>query len=146
VTIKRIILPLILIGVATALIFGLYSVADARLKVEPTLDPTTVVKSYYDALNSQDLETAMSFIADDAVMSYPDGKFQGKEMIQRVVQGWLAGNFRSENSNYRESKGEVRYDYKVYFGDNLVDQDTDGLTIVKNGKIVFDGLEKDKPQ
>ena len=55
-------------------------------------------------------------------------------------------NFRSEISNLRESNGEVRYDYIVYYGSNEIDRDTDGLTIVKNGQIVFDGLEQDKPQ
>jgi hypothetical protein len=117
-----------------------------RLTVEPLLNPLTIVQTYLEAINNKDLDTAISFLADDAVMTYPDGKFEGKEAIRKVIQEWLDGDFHNETSNFRESNGEVRYDYKVYFGEEMVDQNTDGLIIVKNGRIVFDGLEKDKPQ
>ena len=109
-------------------------------------DPATIVKNYYDAIAAKDLDKVMSFLADDALLTNPQGKFQGKEAIRPYMQGLIDDGFHSENSNYRESNGEVRYDYKVYFGDELVDQNTDGLTIVQDGKIVFDGLEKDKPK
>lgn len=88
----------------------------------------------------------LSLLADDAVATAPGSKLQGKEAIRKALQENMELGFRSENSNYRESNGEVRYDYKVYFGSNQVDSNTDGLTIVRNGKIVFDGLERDKPQ
>jgi hypothetical protein len=39
----------------------------------------------------------------------------------------------------------VIYDYKVMQGANLLDQGTNGLTIVKDGKIVFDGTEDTSP-
>jgi hypothetical protein len=109
-------------------------------------DPTTIVKEYYAAVNSKNLDKALSLLADDAIATAPNSQLQGKEAIRKVLQENMALDFRSENSNYRESNGEVRYDYVVYFGSNEADRNTDGLTIVKNGKIVFDGLERDKPQ
>jgi hypothetical protein len=44
-------------------------------------------------------------------------------------------------SNFRKTDGKVVYDYKVMQGTNLLDQGTNGLTVVKDGKIVFDGTE-----
>jgi ketosteroid isomerase-like protein len=111
-----------------------------------TADPTTIVKEYYAAIGAKDLDKALSLLAEDAIATAPGAKFQGKDAIRKVLQENMALDFRSENSNYRESNGEVRYDYVAYFGSNEVDRNTDGLTIVKNGKIVFDGLERDKPQ
>lgn len=111
-----------------------------------TTDPTTIVKEYYAAINSKNLDKALSLLADNVIATAPSSKLQGKEAIRKVLQENMASNFRSENSNYRESNGEVRYDYIVYFGSSEIDRNTDGLTIVKNGKIVFDGLERDKPQ
>lgn len=109
-------------------------------------DPVTIVKEYYAAINGKDLDKALSLLADDAVATAPGSKLQGKAAIGKVLQDNMELNFRSEISNLRESNGEVRYDYIVYYGSNEIDRDTDGLTIVKNGQIVFDGLEQDKPQ
>jgi ketosteroid isomerase-like protein len=108
-------------------------------------DPVAIVKDYYAAINGKDLDKAVSLLADDAIATAPGGKLQGKAAIQKSLQENMDLNFRSEISNLRESNGEVRYDYIVYFGSNEIDRDTDGLTIVKNGQIVFDGLEQDKP-
>src|SRR6185503_20191944 len=110
-----------------------------------TLDPITIVQTYYEAIANKDLDTMTALLADNVLSTYPGGKFQGKDAVLGSIKAVTAEDFHSENSNYRESNGEVRYDYKVYFGDELVDQNTNGLTIVKNGKIVFDGLEQDKP-
>src|SRR6185503_3450394 len=111
-----------------------------------TLDPITIVQTYYEAIANKDLDTMTALLADNVLSTYPGGKFQGKDAVLASAKAVMAEDFHSENSNYRESNGEVRYDYKVYFGEELVDQNTNGLTIVKNGKIIFDGLEQDKPQ
>jgi hypothetical protein len=39
----------------------------------------------------------------------------------------------------------VGYDYEVLIAGEVVETGTDGLTIVKNGKIVFDGTESSEP-
>ena len=109
-------------------------------------DPMTIVKEYYAAINGKDLDKALSLLADDAVATAPGSKLQGKDAIRKMLQDNMELDFRSEISHLRESNGEVRYDYIVYFGSNEIDRDTDGLTIVRNGKIVLDGLEQDKPQ
>jgi len=45
-------------------------------------------------------------------------------------------------SNFRNTEGQIVYDYKVMQGSNLLDQVTNGLTVVKDGKAVFDGTEE----
>jgi hypothetical protein len=48
-------------------------------------------------------------------------------------------------SNLHGFLGRIVYDYKVMQGGNLLDQGTNGLTIVKEGKIIFDGTEDTEP-
>lgn len=108
--------------------------------------PTSIVQKYYAAINAQKLDEAISYLADDVLTTSPQGRIQGKEAVSKNLGVMVRSNFKSENSNYRETNGEVRYDYIVYIGGSEVDRNTDGLTIVKDGKIVFDGLERDKPQ
>jgi hypothetical protein len=69
---------------------------------------------------------------------------------RRIVEGINAlgaSNHRDTDgitfdlSNFRNMDGKVVYDYKVMQGSNLLDQGTNGLTVVKDGKIVFDGTE-----
>jgi len=45
-------------------------------------------------------------------------------------------------SNFRNTEGQIVYDYKVMQGSNLLDQGTNGLTVIKDGKVVFDGTEE----
>lgn len=121
-------------------------VVTACAAAAPAADPISVVKDYYAAINGKDLDKALGLLADDVIVTAPGSKLQGKEAMRKLLQENMGLNFRSEISNLRESNGEVRYDYIVYYGSNEVDRDSDGLTIVNNGKIVFDGLEQDKPQ
>lgn len=125
---------------------GLGLIVTACAAAAPTADPISVVKEYYAAINDKDPDKALSLVADDVVTTAPGQRYEGKEALRKLLQENMGLNFRSEISNLRESNGEVRYDYIVYYGSNEIDRDTDGLTIVKNGKIVFDGLEQDKPQ
>lgn len=110
------------------------------------LDPIAIVQTAYEAIANGDVDTVAALYADDVALTYPGGKIQGKDAALTILRAWIADGFHSENSNYRENNGEVRYDYKVFFGDELVDENTNGLTIVKDGEIIFDGLEEDKPQ
>jgi hypothetical protein len=104
-------------------------------------DPVGIVKKYYAAFNAGQFEAAASGLADDAVLTSPEGRFEGKDACRRYLKSLIDRGVRQENSNYREKAGEVRYDYKWYLGGAVVGSGTDGLTIVKDGKVVYDGLE-----
>jgi limonene-1,2-epoxide hydrolase len=100
-----------------------------------------VVQKYYNAVNSKDIDLAMSYIASDAVFANPTGKYASTAEIRASLEGVASDGITFELSNFRDTNGRVVYDYKVMMGDQLLDQGTNGLTIVKDGKIVFDGTE-----
>ncbi len=100
-----------------------------------------VVQKYYEALNAKKLDLAMSFIASDALFINPTGTYEGAEAIRESLTGLNADGITFDLSNFRNTDGKIIYDYKVLQGGNLLDQGTNGLTIVKDGMIVFDGTE-----
>ena len=104
-------------------------------------EPEYVVQRYYQALNAKDLEVAMSFIASDALFINPTGTYEGAEAIRESLEGLNKDGIIFDLSNFRNTDGKVVYDYKVSQGGNLLDQGTNGLTIVKDGSIVFDGVD-----
>jgi limonene-1,2-epoxide hydrolase len=113
-------------------------------------DAITIVKEYWAALDAHDLDKAMSYLADDAIGCCDDtnNTVQGREKIRALFQQMFSiyPDIRNQNSDYSEKNGEVRYTYKMIIGSNVVASGSDGLTIVKDGKIIFDGLESNKPK
>ena len=107
-----------------------------------TPDPITVLQNYYQALSSSDLDQAMSYVADDAVFIDPMGKYVGKENIQDVyaAQMNIGGKWEPSNIKDTNSKGRLAYDFKAFINDRQVYSGT-GLTVVRDGKIIFDGTD-----
>ena len=104
-----------------------------------------VVQKYYEALNAKKLDLAMSFIASDALFINPTGTYQGAEKIHESLAGLNKDGIIFDLSNFRNTDGKIVYDYKVLQGGNLLDQGTNGLTVVKDGMIIFDGTEDTDP-
>lgn len=100
-----------------------------------------VVQKYYEALNAKDLDLAMSFIASDALFVNPTGTYQGAKAIRESLAGLNTDGITFDLSNFRNTEGKIIYDFKVIQGGNVLDQGTNGLTVVKDGKVVFDGTE-----
>jgi hypothetical protein len=61
------------------------------------------------------------------------------------LEGLAADNISFNISKPRGLDGRLIYDYEVLQSGTLLDQGTNGLTIVKDGKIVFDGTEDTEP-
>ena len=104
-------------------------------------EPEYVVQRYYQALNAKDVELAMSFVASDALFINPTGTYESADAIRESLAGLNKDGITFDLSNFRNTDGRVVYDYKVLQGGNLLDQGTNGLTIVKDGQVVFDGTE-----
>ena len=100
-----------------------------------------VVQKYYQAVNAKNLDLAMSFIAPDALFINPTGTYEGAEAIRESLAGLNIDGITFDLSNFRNTEGRILYDYKVMQGSNLLDQGTNGLTVVKDGLVVFDGTE-----
>lgn len=49
--------------------------------------PLKTALKLFDALNNSDIETAMSVYADDAVLTHPFGRFEGKDAIKDFYAG-----------------------------------------------------------
>ena len=100
-----------------------------------------VVQKYYEALNAENLDLAMSFIAADASFINPTGTYEGADAIRESLAGLNEDGITFDLSNFRNTDGRIVYDYKVRQGSNLLDQGTNGLTIVKDGWIIFDSVD-----
>jgi len=83
----------------------------------------------------------MSFIASDALFINPTGTYEGADAIRESLAGLNTDGITFDLSNFRNTAGKIVYDYKVMQGSNLLDQGANGLTVVKDGMIVFDGTE-----
>jgi ketosteroid isomerase-like protein len=99
----------------------------------------------YEALNAKNLDLAMSFIAGDALFINPTGTYEGADAIRESLTGLNTDGITFDLSNFRNTGGMIVYDYKVMQGSNLLDQGTNGLTVVKDGLVTFDGTEDTLP-
>lgn len=113
--------------------------------LEPA-EQTWIVQKYYAALNAKQLDLAMSFIAPDALFINPTGAYDGADTIRESLAGLNAEGITFDLSNFRNTDGMIVYDFQVLQGNNVLDKGTNGLTVVKGGKIVFDGTEETKPE
>jgi len=104
-----------------------------------------VVQKYYEALNAKNLDLAMSFIANDALFINPTGSYEGTDSIRESLAGLNTDGITFKLSNFRNNNGTIAYDYEVLQGGNVLDKGNNGLTIVEDGWITFDGTEQTLP-
>ncbi len=110
------------------------------------IDPVSVVQQYYDAYNAGDLDTAVSFIADDALSINPLGTFNGKERIRGNLEFMHEGGTTFQPSDFVNEKGRVTYTFDVVIDGEVVEHVTNALTIVEDGMIVFNGRTDTEPE
>jgi hypothetical protein len=84
----------------------------------------------------------MSLIAGDAVFINPTGTYEGADAIRTSLEGLKTDGITFDLSNFRNTDGTVVYDYQVLQGTNVLDVGTNGLTMVKEGLVIFDGTEE----
>lgn len=108
-------------------------------------EAVAIVQAYYDALNQQQIDKAMTYIADDASFINPTGSYEGKEAIQSSLEGLATDGITFKLNAFKDDNGRVTYDYEVLMGEQVLDTGSNGLTIVRDGKIVFDGTEETAP-
>lgn len=109
--------------------------------VASTPEPISVLLNYYKALEAKDIDKVMSFWAEDAVQTDEfGGRFSGQAEIRAGLQSAINDEVTVEAIDPSDTNGRLVYEYKVYVSGNLVLSGT-GLTIVQDGKIIFDGTE-----
>jgi hypothetical protein len=65
-------------------------VVASMARAQPTSDPAAVITAYEMARNRRDVDTALSYFADDAVISQRNTTFNGKDDIRRFLDGVTA--------------------------------------------------------
>jgi hypothetical protein len=106
----------------------------------PTTDPyqsAKIVQAFWDALEGGDLETAMTYIAEDAKCNgycY----FTGKTAFRSYLQGYLEAGHVTEISELKCVGNIVTYTWAVYRNGNFVSSgDADEIMQVEDGLIVY---------
>jgi hypothetical protein len=56
-------------------------------RAQPSTDPAAVITAYEMARNRRDVDTALSYFADDAVISQRNATYAGKEEIRKFLDG-----------------------------------------------------------
>lgn len=115
----------------------------AALSAQDT-DPISIAHALHDALNAGDIDAALSYLADDAVVTMvppPEGTgvFSGKEEIRGWYDGLVAGNGVSTLSDCQVD-GETVTCMDTYTDDGLQGMGVDFIegewvAIVRDGKI-----------
>ena len=122
----------------------------AMLALPPVLyaqetDPMSVVNAWHDALNEYDIDAALSYFADGAVVTIVppiaggSGVYSGKEDIRSLYEGFVAANFSCALSNC-QVEGETVTCIDTYTDDGLKSMgvdfiDGEWVATVRDGKI-----------
>jgi limonene-1,2-epoxide hydrolase len=104
-------------------------------------DPVQIVKAFFDDMNAGQIDKAMRYVSPKAVFDEPIGTFRGRAAIRGLLRREV---FRDRivvhHSNFRVDGDRVVYDYRLTQDPGgTVAAGSDGLDIVKDGKIVYDG-------
>jgi hypothetical protein len=108
-------------------------------------DAVQIVKAFYADVNANKIDKAMRYVAPGAVFINPIGKYTGRAAIRKFLQRGASEGIVFHHTNFRVHGGRVVYDFRVKQYGAIVAAGNDGLTVVKAGKIVFDGTEATEP-
>jgi hypothetical protein len=108
-------------------------------------DPVSVVNAWHDALNGYDVDTALSYLADSAVVTIVpplaggSGVYSGREEIRGLYEGFVAANFSCALSDC-QVEGETVTCIDTYTDDGLKAMGVDFIqgewvAVVREGKI-----------
>ena len=123
--------------------------ADARAGTHAHIKPRTAGASgtgFHAALNAGDVESAMTYIADEAVMARgPYGTGHGKGELRAIFEQEIRDGTKFKLSNCQIKGNRVACDYRVTVGGSIVDSGKvpegwtgETGTEVRDGKIFSD--------
>ena len=115
------------------LIAGLSACANASTAIS---SPEEIVQGFYQAMNDGNLETALTFIADD-IECRGHCYITGKDSFQTFIQGNIAHNDQFEVSELKVDGDKVTFNYIIQRGDSVFARGVDSVMQVQVGKIVY---------
>jgi LPXTG-motif cell wall-anchored protein len=80
--------------------------ASPRTLAAQAMDPLSVANAFGDAVDAHNVEAAVAFFADDAVVTTPFNVYTGQEQIRAWLRASVAQNVRSEVVGSRRVTGE----------------------------------------
>jgi hypothetical protein len=95
-----------------------------------------VVQSFYQAMNDGDLESAMTFVADD-IECRGHCYLTGKDSFQTFIQGNIDHNDQFEISELRVNGDQVTFNYIIHRGDSVFARGVDSVMQVQDGQIIY---------
>ena len=100
-------------------------------------DPAAVVQGFWDALKAKDLDTAMTFVADD-VQLRGHGYLNDKKALQSFLQGRLDTGKVLEIHDLQVEGDTVNYLVDWYTKEGYLEhRDAKEMMRLQNGKIVY---------
>lgn len=133
------ILSQILVGCTSELI-PFFATPTPTIMPTPTIDPLSsakIVKTFWDALEAGDLETAMVYVDDDVVCS-GYCHFSGKGTLRTYLQGYLDAGLVTQIGDLKAVGSIVTYSWEVSRnGLFLQHGEENEMMQVENGKIVY---------
>jgi hypothetical protein len=106
------------------------------LPTESIADPAAVVQGFWDALKEQDLEAAMTFVADD-VQCRGGCYLTGKESLQSFLNARLKSGTIYEINDLQVEGDTVNYTYSKSRNGFLEVSGVKETMRVQNGKIIY---------
>lgn len=84
------------------------------------MEPSTVIQSFDAAWNAHDVERALKFFTEDAVIRfmypapYPEpDTYTGKEEIRQLLEGFFRDNYRVQSYDYEVSLNQLTWKYRA---------------------------------
>jgi ketosteroid isomerase-like protein len=117
--------------ICTILTYGLIACTSV-----PVADPEETVQGFYQAMNDGDMETAMSFVADD-IECRGHCYITGKDAFRTFIQTNLDHRDQFEISDLVVQGEEATFDYVIHRGNSVLARGVDSVMRVQDGKIVY---------
>ena len=104
---------------------------------EPEMDAETVITEHFAALGSKDLDKAMSYVTEDAVL-WLAGNCLTRDAFRAANEG-EGPDITFEPSDFQVNDNDVFFTMKVIMNGEIVDPGSDAYAYVEDGKIKYTG-------
>ena len=120
--------------------FLLLGACAPTVTVTTSKDPVTVVRNFYEIINTKDVEKAMTLTADNYVMNDPFGTYDKSAAAAQWQAVVDADRTFKQTDLVDTGNGRVTSCYEIFENGKSIDEGCGKVTRGREGKIIFDGL------
>jgi len=101
-------------------------------------DPVLIVQAFYEAINAEDIETIMDFLADESQIEFKGSSFPRDKWAFRLDLEFILSNTDNtfEVSNFEVDENQVFYDYVIRDGQQSLKEQGRAQIVVDGEKII----------